>query len=209
MGYLINRRTGLTGSQGIGYDYVLGGRGLYVQASSDILTARVKLANATVKGLNPVTEMVHLCHGPIPGGLFKQGVRWCQGDPATERFFAIRWDDDSREYRLVIPPQSGTGSSVRYTPQPGVVAEFHSHCRMPAFFSTVDNQDEQGFRIYGVVGKVDNAVPQVNLRLGIYGHHAPVGWADLFNGPVPAIQLLKEESHRDLLRKLGWPYDNL
>ena len=45
--------------------------------------------------------------------------------PDTERFFAVRWDGES--YRLVIPPQEGTGSSLSYQPPSNVVAEFHSH----------------------------------------------------------------------------------
>ena len=42
--------------------------------------------------------------------------------PDTERFFAVGWDGHA--YRLVVPPQEGTGSSLSYRPPSGVVAEF-------------------------------------------------------------------------------------
>ena len=72
-------------------------------------------------GLASVTEKVELAHGPIPARLFEVGLRWFQNDPHTERFFAVRWD--GRSYRLVVPEQEGTASSLKYTPPPGVVAE--------------------------------------------------------------------------------------
>ena len=40
VGYLVNHPAGLAGAQGIGYDYVLGSGGLYVQSESAHLTAR-------------------------------------------------------------------------------------------------------------------------------------------------------------------------
>jgi len=101
VGYLVNHPDGLIGSNGIGFDYVLGSGGLYVQSESAHLTARVLAAPCEVRGLAPVTEKVELAHGPIPAGLFEVGLRWFEDDPDTERFFAVRWD--GRSYRLVVP----------------------------------------------------------------------------------------------------------
>ena len=58
MGYLVNRPAGLAGVQGIGYDYVLGAGGVYVQSESAQLTARVPVAPCEVRGLAPVAEKV-------------------------------------------------------------------------------------------------------------------------------------------------------
>ena len=123
------------------------------------LTARVLVAPCEVRGLAPVTEKVALAHGPIPAGLFEWGLRWFRDDPGTERFFAIRWDGDG--YRPVVPEQDGTATSLTYTPPAGVVAEFHSHGRSRAFFSKTDDADEQGFRIYGVAGRLDTDRPEL------------------------------------------------
>ena len=158
MGYLVNHPAGLTGVQGVGYDYVLGAGGLYVQSESAHLTARVLVASADVRGLAPVSEKLELTHGPIPAHVFELGLRWFQATPDTERFFAVRWNGDA--YRLVVPPQAGTASSLAYRPPAGVVAEFHSHGGHSAFFSATDDRDEQGFRIYGVVGRLDSAQPE-------------------------------------------------
>ena len=190
VGYLVNHPAGLAGAHGIGYDYVLGSGGLYVQSESAHLTARAQVASCEVRGLAPVTEKVELAHGPIPSRLFEFGLRWFQDDPGTERFFAVRWD--GRAYRLVVPEQEGTASSLTYTPPAGVVAEFHSHGSSRAFFSKTDDGDEQGFRIYGVVGRLDDPLPELSLRVGVYGHFAPVDWPQVFSGPEPGVLLMGE-----------------
>ena len=66
VGYLVNHPGGLAGAHGIGFDYVLGAGGLYVQSESAHLTARVLVAPFEVRGLAPVTEKVEFAHGPIP-----------------------------------------------------------------------------------------------------------------------------------------------
>ena len=191
MGYLVNHANGLTGVHGIGYDYVLGAGGVYVQSESAHLTARVPVAPCEVRGLAPVAEKVSLTHGPIPAQLFELGLRWFQDDPDTERLFAVRWD--GRSYRLVVPRQAGTATSLAYVPPAGVVAEFHSHGSSRAFFSATDDRDEQGFRIYGVAGRLDHDRPELSLRVGVYGHFAPVEWSQVFSGPNPGLRLMGEE----------------
>ena len=198
VGYLVNQPAGLSGVMGIGYDYVLGAGGVYVQSESAHLTARVPVASCTVRGLAPVAEKVSLSHGPIPARLFELGLRWFQDDPDTERLFAVRWD--GRSYRLVVPPQAGTATSLAYVPPAGVVAEFHSHGSSRAFFSATDDADEQGFRIYGVVGRLDAPLPELSLRVGVYGHFAPVEWTQVFDGPDPGLRLMNEEPEPDATR---------
>ena len=175
--------SGLAGVHGIGYDYVLGSGGLYVQSQSAHLVARVLVAPGSVRGLAPVKEKIQLTHGPFPAHLFELGLHWFQETPDTERLFAVRWDGEA--YRVVVPEQVGTASSLTYQPSAGVVAEFHSHGKGRSFFSATDDKDEQGFHIYGVVGRLDAAQPEMNLRLGIYGHFAPLGWPQVFGGPDP------------------------
>ena len=197
VGYLVNHTAGLTGVQGIGYDYVLGSGGVYVQSRSAHLVARVLATPCYVRGLAPVAEKVQLSHGPIPARLFEVGLRWFQDAPDTERLFAVGWDGYA--YRLVVPTQAGTASSLTYLPPAGVVAEFHSHGSSRAFFSATDDRDEQGFRIYGVAGRLDIPKPELSLRVGVYGHFAPVGWPQVFGGPDPGLRLMGEgpESTRD------------
>ncbi len=190
VGYLVNHPAGLAGVHGIGYDYVLGSGGVYVQSQGAHLTARAPVAPGAVRGLAPVAEKLQLTHGPIPASLFELGLRWFQDAPDTERFFAVRWD--GRAYRLVVPPQAGTATRLAYRPLAGVVAEFHSHGSARSFFSATDDRDEQGFRIYGVVGRLDAPLPELRLRVGVYGHFAPLDWSQVFDGPEPGVLLMSD-----------------
>ena len=158
--------------------------------------ARVLVAPGAVRGLAPVAEKLALTHGPIPAYLLGWGLRWFREAPSTERFFAVRWDGDA--YRVVVPEQNGTASSLTYRPPAGVVAELHSHGRGRAFFSATDDRDEQGFRIYGVVGRLDTLRPELSLRVGVYGHFAPVRWSQVFGGPTPGVRLMSEEPRSTL-----------
>ena len=185
VGYLAHGKGGLVGSQGTHYDYVLGSEGLYVQAKGRDLACRILVAPANIHGLTLVDEKLELPHGPIPGSLFEAGFRWFQTAPHRERFFHICWD--GRAYRLLVPEQDGEAASVTYTRAKGVLCEVHSHGPMRAFFSPEDDNDEDGFRVYGVLGRLDGADPELALRVGVYGHFGRLDWGQVFSGPSPRV----------------------
>ena len=178
VGYLINHRQGLRGIQGAGYDYVLAGNGLFVQAQSPDLTARVRLAECRTRGLEETTAKVELRHGKIPKGLLAAAILWFRETPDRERYFAVHWDGE--KYRAAVPEQAGSRTGLKYQTLEGMALEFHSHGRLPAFFSGTDDQDEQGFRVYGVAGRLDQLEPEVRMRVGIYGHFQEIETKDIF-----------------------------
>ena len=193
MGYLVNHPGGLAGVQGIGYDYVLGSGGRLRPVRERPPDGASALSHPARCGAwLPSTEKVELAHGPIPSRLFEFGLRWFQDDPGTERFFAVRWDG-----RRLPAGGSRTGRDG-FVPHlhaalQGVVAEFHSHGTSRAFFSKTDDGDELGFRIYGVVGRLDSdRLPELSLRVGVYGHFAPLDWPQVFGGPDPGVRLMGE-----------------
>lgn len=183
VGYLINRRDGLTGSQGLWYDYVWAENGLFVQSQNQLITARSLISPVTTKGLNPTEEKLELPHGPIPRELLEEGLRWMLETPETERFFTITLERGA--YHLTFPDQQGNSSAVNYTPSKSpTIAEFHSHGPHQARFSATDDQDEQAFRIYGVIGPTTRPNPQIALRVGIYGNHRTLHLDQVFTSPT-------------------------
>ena len=178
VGYLVNHPGGIRGRQGVGYYYVLAGNGVFVQAENDRLTARVQVAGCGVRGLAPAESKVELHHGKIPLETLMAGLHWFSQDPDTERYFAVRWEGE--RYETVTPEQQGARTSLRYQPTESAVLEFHSHGRLGAFFSGTDDRDEQGFRIYGVAGKLGSGTLETVLRVGIYGHFQAVEMREIF-----------------------------
>ena len=188
-GYLVNHPQGVRGAQGVGYDYVIAGNGVFVQAESADLTARVQLAKCSIRGLKPTAAKIHLPQGKIPMGILEMGIHWFRQTPGVERYFAIQWDGS--QYLPVIPEQQGRAASLSYHSPESAVLEFHSHGRMAAFFSGTDDRDEQGFRLYGVAGKLDGAEPEMRLRVGVYGHFQEIPAEEVFQWDDGTVLVMK------------------
>ncbi|GAH75566.1 unnamed protein product [marine sediment metagenome] len=101
-------------------------------------------------------------------------------DIETEHYVAITGD---RGYHLYIPVQDKSAGSVVYEVGTSIVLEIHSHGQMAAGFSSTDNMDETGLKLYGVIGSLD-AVPVVKLRIGAYGYFKDLRWRDVFDGSL-------------------------
>lgn len=177
VGYLLNTRAGLTGEPGLFYDYILAENGLFIQARGPLLVARVNVAAIDVRGLAPVDEKVELTHGRIPMSLYNLAVSIMTVNRDLEHYLAVTWEG---EYHLLQPWQDRSGGGVTYERLPETALDIHSHGTGHAFFSTIDNHDEQGLKLYAVIGKVDMLLPEVKMRCGCYGYFAPIELGEVF-----------------------------
>ena len=189
VGYLVNHKRGIEGERGIFYDYILASNGLFIEARGKMIAARVPVADAEVRGLAHLEPKVELCYGRIPQRFFDLAVSAMMVDTSRERYMGVAWDYG---YQLYVPEQETTGASVQYSVGSDVVLDLHSHGNMGAFFSGTDNQDEQGLRLYAVVGKL-NETPVVKLRAGVYGYFYPLRWNDVFEGNLTDIVEFEKE----------------
>lgn len=111
----------------------------------------------------------------IPGNILKNIVNFfmlVEKTYETEVLVRIYWDPEIQQYFLELPEQEVSPASVN-TKMPLMdemypVMDIHSHCHYEAFFSRVDDTDEVGSRLYGVVGSVHKE-PQFLLRAGTGG----------------------------------------
>lgn len=182
VGYLVAQR-GVPASVGLAYDYVLAGDGLFIAARNAHLEARVPVAACRVRGLPKAGAMMGLRRGRLPVRLWEAAVTearlYCE--LGEETMFAVT-NNGGPNYWLVRPEQERDATSVRYRPAEDAVLELHSHHRMRAYWSSTDDADEQGLRLYGVLGGLDTPRPEVAIRLGVYGHFMPVPWEAVFEG---------------------------
>lgn len=177
VGYLINTGDGPAGEPGLFYNYILAGNGLFVEARSQVVTATLLVADADVRGLAPLAERVELIPGRIPRVLYELAISVLADGPREERYLAITWEG---HYHLRAPPQEGSSGGVTYERLPNTVVDIHSHGSMGAFFTETDDRDEQGLRVYIVVGKLDTLWPRVKVRVGVYGYFAPISVEEVF-----------------------------
>jgi PRTRC genetic system protein A len=180
VGHLVNTPSGLQGEPGLGYNYILASDGLYLRAESALLKATIQIAGCQVRGLAALSPHVELVHGKLPRHIWDLALSLMLLDPGRELYVAIVWTGDA--YSLRVPEQTVTGAAVRYEPVKDTVVELHSHGGMSAFFSSTDDADEVGFRVYAVVGKLPEEKVEVSFRVGVYGYFGPLMWEDVFQG---------------------------
>ena len=185
-GHLINKPNRLEGDgNGLFYDYIAAHDGVYVQAENSRLAARILYLPGRIRGLAPLDEMFRLPSGKIPAAVMELGLGLMAATPEREVMFSIVLRDGI--YRLELPEeQTGDAASLRYRRRRGasddpIVAQFHSHSRGRAFFSRIDDADELGFAVYGVVGELHREEPELLLRTGIYGHYGAARWEEIFD----------------------------
>jgi hypothetical protein len=102
--YLV-ARSGLPTGSGLAYDYVFGGNGVFIVAANPLLELRVPVAVCEIRGLAPVFAACRLVHGPIPGSIWNEALRFLQAAlvRGSEILVCIRHDGDG--YRLIVPSQ--------------------------------------------------------------------------------------------------------
>jgi len=104
-----------------------------------------------------------------------------------EAMINIFWDKDNREFIADVPEQSVTKVSVdsqisgkfaddRYIHY----MDIHSHNSMRAFFSQADDHDEKATRLYTVIGKLDEYVPEIKTRISNGGTFLEIDPAEVF-----------------------------
>lgn len=177
-GYLLNKEEGLEGESGLFYDYILAGNGLFIRARNPLIATVTCVSPVEVRGLFPLEERIELVHGKVPRRLYDLSLSLLMASSDREQYLAITWED---EYRLRIPEQERSAASVKYESLLSSIMDIHSHGRMKAWFSGTDDTDEQGLRLYMVVGMLDTLLPEVEIRLGIYGYFTPMCVEEIFD----------------------------
>src|SRR5207249_11886574 len=51
-----------------------------------------------------------------------------------------------------------------------LAVDLHTHGRLPAFWSSTDDADDQGIKVCGVFGDIHRATPSAAFRLAFNGH---------------------------------------
>lgn len=189
VGYLTKTQSGLVGEKGVYFDYILGSNGLFIETENKNISVCIPVANCEVRGLSPVDTRVSLTFGSIPQHFFDLAMETFLSDPLNEYYVAI---SAAAGYHFHVPVQSREEDKVVYEVVPDILMEIHSHGPNKAFFSSKDNSDERGLKLYAVVGNV-NTEPVVRLRVGVYGYFMDLTWKDVFDGSLYGAMQYQEK----------------
>jgi len=133
----------------------------------------------------------------IPGKLLTKVLRKARAAGGLEALYLFafergRWQVISPDYTARTPAFINASLSDEQGRQ-RIVLELHSHVNMAAHFSSSDDNDHSGGRLYGIIGRIDEA-PEIHLRLGLFGHLLPV--------PADAIFKALPDQMNDVARQL-------
>jgi hypothetical protein len=194
------------------YNYSFNKNGVFIHARNSHLVACIPVAECKIRGLQPLDTNIRLTHGHIPQRFWALALSVLLAHPEEERYVGIRWTGTA--YDLYYPAQDGKTASLTYECGDDIVFEMHSHPGFGLDFSFIDDKDEQGLKIYGIIGEhierrinirgtegeiVESSLKmqEVNLRVGVYGYFHPVKWSEVFEGSLGEIiditSLIKED----------------
>jgi PRTRC genetic system protein A len=174
----LNTKEGLTGDAGLYYDFIFARTGVFIRARNSLLRATLCISPVEIRGLAPLDEEIELTHGKIHHALYDLAISTLMVNRSLEQYLAVTWEG---RYHLTTPTQTREPAEVRYERVGSTILDIHSHGTMRAFFSVADNTDEQGLCLYMVVGRLDTFLPEVEMRLGVYGYFAPVTESEIFD----------------------------
>ena len=167
------------------YAYIMAGNGVFLYAKRDDLEVLIPASRAIIAGLPPLKSFVNLPR--VPAILLHHILQASRENLPNEILFWFNFDHDQRRWNVDAPLQVCRPASVypvdkRDPLGTKALIDLHSHALMDPFFSPTDDKDEQGFRIFAVIGKV-NERPEVRVRVGVYGNYWDVPASMIFELP--------------------------
>lgn len=187
--YYLHQSRSLPPNDALAYQYVLAAAGLYLRAANHFFDVLLPIARCPVRGLLPLQPHFRLEVPRLPARLLDAVLSdarraRCRNGGLKEALY--QFHHDGARVSVLKPPQRATAASVVGAEgnSARVILDLHSHGGMPAFWSATDDGDEQGFRAYGVIGRLDTE-PEIRLRLGVYGCWFSLPVTALFEGTGP------------------------
>lgn len=132
--------------------------GLYVRAATPALSVCARIADAKLP-YAPLVQSIRPKYGPIPLTLLHDFVEWAQISRNREIAAVIETYGPGYCLRR-LEPTSASGAHITYddtqVEDDALVVDLHSHGKMPAFFSSTDDESDlsrRGPYIAAVVGE--------------------------------------------------------
>lgn len=170
------------------YQYVVAANGLFIRAEDSRSVALVKVASARLTGLVDLVPGAHLKVERVSGLWLLSMLRSARRNMPNEAMYQLLFTaDPAKPWICQMPDQIGSPTALRFADDGRAVIDLHSHNSMAAFFSDTDNADEQGFRFYAVIGRIDTPRPEIRVRVGVYGHHLAVPATTVFADLGPFV----------------------
>ncbi|HSB81967.1 MAG TPA: hypothetical protein VLM91_24570, partial [Candidatus Methylomirabilis sp.] len=172
----------------------------YVAAENGLFEIRMNAIGTFARKIDGIEGLGLVAAGytpalpKVPWEFFEKIVSFfravMQRHGGAEAYIQIFWNREEGKYFAHVPKQCVSGGHVSFDRDVELeathtlVLEAHSHNSMGAFWSGTDDHDEQGDRLFMVIGRLDCRIPQVKVRYGMAGHHEDLTIEEVFEAPV-------------------------
>lgn len=180
--------------------YYCAKNGLFEVRHSEVATIITK-PKEVLGVTQELKEGVKLNLPKIPFTFLQQTVAFFRGvekrrNSSSEAIVQIWWDTQEKRHQMHVPEQQVGGASVHHNSTFDQAnegryihfADIHSHTSsMSAFWSGTDNADERrvcGERVFGVIGKINQPIPDWKWRLGTRGGFIDLNITDVVEMPT-------------------------
>lgn len=159
-----------------GQRMLLAGNGLFVQMKTPWLDCTMRVAEVGMRlPFGALDETIAFAFGVIPVGLLERFIREARLALPNETAGALIFNVRTGGLRLAMHEAMAAGPGhvsyrIEELPDDDLLAvDLHSHGRVHAFWSAEDDRDDQGVRVCGVFGNLDQARPTARFRLVLNG----------------------------------------
>lgn len=186
-----------------GYEYVIARNGVFIRAEKYGLSAciPVRMFEHPIDRLYPVEPFAQVDLAPrVELRYLYSIIADARKRMPNEAMYQLAQEFDfgyeNPKWVCKVPRQTATRTRVDFVDDPNSIIDIHSHNSMGAFFSHQDNKDEQGFRFYCVLGKLDTDTPEIICRVGVFGFFMNVPMTTIFSNSVaaPIIDLYNHDN---------------
>jgi hypothetical protein len=169
------------------YEYILAGNGIFIRGARREFQAQFCIEPCEIRGLANLEASLQLNAPHVPREIVTEMLlrarmaRDADGRPC-EIVFHLELDE-ARVWHCLVPSQAQeTARAKPADDSPSssyarACIEVHSHVDMCARFSSLDDQDEVGFRVYAILGCISTRAV-MRVRVGMYGYRCdiPANW---------------------------------
>ncbi len=189
------------------YEYILAGNGLFVRGERRELSVLLPVASFETRGLATLEPYI-LLHVPrVPQSALLSCLDQARRARDHHGFLVEMvfhlWVDEVSHWHMEIPEQVQESASVQplddspSSSYARALLELHSHAELAPQFSSADDGDEIGFRLYAVLGHVSN-IPKLKVRVGLYGYRWEIHAPEIFHMPEEIYDAKEIEEATDL-----------
>lgn len=175
------------------YTYRIAANGIFLEAERPELRIREQIGPCEIRGVGePLKNEIDFRLPRVPAGAMEEFLLIAK-DFAKDHLEVCGWFYRHElihpyygNWWLKVPDQIQRRAYCQPLPNQRdydeTIIEIHSHHTMPARFSAQDNADETGFRIYAVIGELDQ-VPKIRTRIGVFGYFLEIASEWVFELP--------------------------